>query len=203
MSGKISELTRAQKETLAHRHLAGESYSDLEGYNDLTHGQIVALFKRQDMLDIVAAARGYFEQSAARAYLRMHMLSPRAADVQDELLWSQSEQMKFNASKFVLDKILPQKSSISAEIDVRHHVDGSVLVQAMDTAKEVLTLLKDRKDSGNGIDRFLLRGTEGIETAEPSDPGPPALAELGGPDGSGPAQSDDKADGKPEPPLDS
>jgi len=180
--------------------LAGESFSELAGFNGLTRGQVAALFKTQAMLDLMAAAQGYFEASTARTMLRMHMLAPRAADVQDELLESQSEQMKFNASKYVLDKVLPQKVALSGEQNIYHHLDASVLTQSMDTAKAVLTLLKDYRSNGNGIDRYLLRGTEGIETAEPSDPGPPALAELGGPDGSGPAHSDGVNDGRPEPP---
>lgn len=196
MPGSLTTLSNANKKALATRHLGGETYEDLVGYAHLSLAQIRALFRSQQMRDIMAQEQGYLEGAVARANLSLHMSLEEACDKQKGLLKSKSEEMRFKSSRYIIDRTLPPPAPAPTEVTHYHHARIEVLDSIADRLVDarIVNIVPENEET---YAPYILRGTEGIETAEPSEP-TPELG-VGGPVGSGPTSERD-ADGKPEPP---
>lgn len=195
---KLSALSKGQREALAKRHLSGETLTDLEGYAGLTRPQLKQLFKQQSMRDLMASQQGFYDQATARARLKLHMEVETAADVQIALMGSDSDEMKFKASRFILESVMPQRKIIEGEINVYHAADMQLIVELRDAMQDARTIPAKSNGGTSTFTPYMLTGTEGIEILEPSDSDPQAVG-PGGPVGSGTTQEDNPS-GEPEPP---
>lgn len=197
MSGKLSELSLGQRQHLVKRWLAGDSYADMAGYMDLDHTQIVNLFKQQRTKDLMAAEQGYYEMSTARSRLTLQRNQEKAADVQSGLLDSESEEMRYKASKFIIEHTMPSEKRQSEGTTINLNAEIELITSLKEAVNE-FRMVPSGTNGKNSFDKYVLLGTEGIETVEPSSATPEVLG-VGGSDGSGPTR-ENEADGKPEPP---
>ena len=162
-NAKLTRLSQGQRQTLAKRHLSGESLHDLEGYAGLDHSQLYNLFKQQGMRDLMATEQGYYDLAAARGRLKLHMSLDDACDEQIGLLKSEHEEMRYKASRFIIESTLPQTKKLVGEVNVWHHAEIEVLASLTDAVSEA-RLVPNKTNGEQSFDKYVLIGTEGIET---------------------------------------
>ena len=195
----LNHLSHAQMAVIAKRSLSGESYVEMEGAYGLTYEEITRLIKRQAFKDIMASEQGYFDWVKARMLTKMALEGEDYVDrMQATSRDVSNPNLSFQATKFLIDKILPTTQRVISENRTQVNIDADVIIQAVDRVSEVLTAIKGANASDYSA--YTLTGTEGIETAEP-DAGTPTGSNGGvsGPIGSG-NHSESVTDGKPEPP---
>ena len=175
---------------MAKAHIGGRSFSELATYTGLTHAKVRQLFKQQAMKDIMAKEQGYLAFLADQANTKLHMNVEDAVDKQIGLMGSK-------ASKFVIDKVLPDTHIVKGEHNHYHSAEIEVLA-GIGTAIQGFRQIPPTTNGQESFEPYLLKGTEGIELPEPSDTAHDIGAE--GPVGSGPTQPQRGTDGKPEPP---
>ena len=185
-------------QAMAKAHIGGRSFSELATYTGLTHAKVRQLFKQQAMKDIMAKEQGYLAFLADQANTKLHMNVEDAVDKQIGLMGSKSDEMVYKASKFVIDKVLPDTHIVKGEHNHYHSAEIEVLA-GIGTAIQGFRQIPPTTNGQESFEPYLLKGTEGIELPEPSDTAHDIGAE--GPVGSGPTQ-ESEPDGGPEPPHD-
>jgi len=200
---KLSELSDAQRRSLAKRHLSGHMLIDLEGFAGLSVAQLRKLFSSQRMKTILGEEQQYLDSCAVRIRNRMSYGIEDSVDrMKARGAGSDGPQLAYKADEFLISSLLPKQERHLVENRTEVSFDAQVAVQITDALDTMKTIM----GQGNGnsqieLSKHTLLGMEGIATIEPDGTTQDLAVEVSsGSDSPRPYTGPEDSGGEPEPP---
>ena len=166
---KLSELSDAQRHSIAKQHLSGSMLIDMVGFAGLDHAQLRKLFQQTKMKSILGEEQTYLDSQTVKLRNR---LSYGLEDSIDRMKargnGTDGPQLAFAADKFLIESVLPKQERHVVEQRQTVSFDAQVAIQfadAVNTAKTIAAKLTG--DSTVQLAEYTLTGLEGVDIVEP------------------------------------
>ena len=167
---RLTDITDAQRRSLAKRHLSGHMLTDMEGFAGLDLPQLRKLFRQEKTQAILREEQAHLDTTAVRIRNRMSYGIEDSVDrMKARGAGLDGPQIAYKADEFLITNLLPKVERHISEQDVTFRLDAQVAIQIND-AIDVLKEITERSTGpSQSLSQFTLLGTEGIATAEPSE----------------------------------
>lgn len=167
--GKLTELSDAQRRSLAKLHLTGTMMVDMVGFSGLELDQLRHLFQSPRMKRIIGEEQAYLDTQHIKLRNRMsYGLQDSIDRMKARGNGIDGPQLAFMADKFLIEQILPKQERHVVEQRQTFSLDAQVAVQfsdAVSVAREIVNKL------GGGttpqLSKYTLTGLQGVELVEP------------------------------------